>query len=115
MPHYHFSGDKNSQCRCVREKQSITRVIANPASTPTTLEVEVHHRVIEDIDRGEDKYTAVKVVTCQNSKENINLHSGTGTVQQLVQQGPKSTGRGRRTLEIASFDNVFAPYIKPPT
>ena len=87
-------------------------MIANPASAPTTLEVEVHHR---EIDCGEDKYTAVKVVTCQNSKENINLHSGTGTVQQLVQQGPKSTGRGRRTLEIASFDNVFAPYIKPPT
>jgi len=108
-------GNTNSQCRRVREKQSVTRVIANPASTPTTFEVEVHHGVIEDIDNGEDKYTAVKVVKCQNSKEDINLQSGTETARQLIQQGPKSTGRGRRTLEIASFDNVFAPYIKPPT
>jgi len=90
-------------------------VIANPANPPTTLEVEVHHRVIEDIDSGEDKYTAVKVVTCRSSKESINL-GGTDTVLQLIQQGPKNNGsRGRRTLEIASFDNVFAPYIKPPT
>jgi len=84
-------------------------VIANPASPATTLEVEVHHRVIEGI----DKYTAVKVVTCRSSKESINL-GGTETALQLI-QGPKSTGRSRRTLEIASFDNVFAPYIKPPT
>jgi hypothetical protein len=80
--------------------------MANPASAPTTLEVEVHH--------GEDKYTAVKVVRGRSSKESINL-GGTGTVLQLIQQGPKSTCKGRRTLEIASFDNVFAPYIKPPT
>lgn len=88
-------------------------MIANPASPATTLEVEVHHRVIEGIDTGEDKYTAVKVVTCRSSKESINL-GGTETALQLI-QGPKSTGRSRRTLEIASFDNVFAPYIKPPT
>jgi len=86
-------------------------VIANPASAPTTLEVEVHHR---EIDCGEDKYTAVKVVRGRSSKESIDL-GGTGTVLQLIQQGPKSTCKGRRTLEIASFDNVFAPYIKPPT
>jgi hypothetical protein len=27
---------------------------------------------------------------------------------------PQSKSRGRRTIEIASFDHVFAPYIKPP-
>lgn len=86
-------------------------MITNPASTPITFEVEVHHR---EIDGGEDKYAAVKVVRARSSKESTNL-GGPGTVLQLIQQGPKSTGRGRRTLEIASFDNVFAPYIKPPT
>lgn len=83
-------------------------MIANPASAPTTLEVEVHHGDI-------DKYTAVKVVGGRSSKESIDQGGGTGTALQLIQQGPKSTGRGRRTLDIASFDNVFAPYIKPPT
>ena len=84
-------------------------MIANPASALTTLVVDVHHRIIED------KYTAVKVVSCRNSKESINL-GGTEAVLQLVQQGPKTTGNcSKRTLEIASFDNVFAPYIKPPT
>lgn len=104
-----FSGCKNSQRHRVHENQSITRVIANPASALPTLEVEVHHR-----ESGEDKYTAVKVVRGRSSKESINL-GGTGTVLRLIQQGPKSTCKGRRTLEIASFDNVFAPYIKPPT
>jgi hypothetical protein len=99
-------GCKNSQRHRVNENQSITKVIANPASALPTLEVEVHH--------GEDKYTAVKVVGGRSSKESIDHGGGTGTALQLIQQGPKSTGRGRRTLEIASFDNVFAPYIKPP-
>ena len=98
-----FPGHKNSQCRRIGEKLSTRRVIGNP----TTLEVEVHE-VIEDIDRGENKNTAVMSVSCRNSKE----IGGTETVLQLV---PRSTGRGRKTLEIASFDNVFAPYIKPPT
>ena len=90
-------------------------MIANPASALTTLVVDVHHRIIEDIDCVEDKCTAVKVVSCRNSKESINL-GGTEAVLQLVQQGPKTTGNcSKRTLEIASFDNVFAPYIKPPT
>lgn len=83
-------------------------MIASPASAATTFKVEVHDR---DIDIGEDKYTAVKVV--RSSKESIGI-GGTGTVLHLNQRGPKCTGRGRRTLEIASFDNVFAPYIKPP-
>ena len=106
-PHSSFPGHKNSQCRRIGEKLSTTRVIGNPASPPTTLEVEVHG-VIEDIDRRENKNTAVMSVSCRNSKE----IGGTETVLQLV---PRSTGRGRKTLEIASFDNVFAPYIKPPT
>ena len=97
--HSSFPGHKNSQCRRIGEKLSTTRVIGNPASPPTTLEVEVHV---------EDKNTAVMSVSCRNSKE-IGV---TETVLQLV---PRSTGRGRKTLEIASFDNVFAPYIKPPT
>ena len=80
-------------------------MIGNPASPPTTLEVEVH---VEDIDCGENKNTAVMSVSCRNSKE----IGGTETFLRLV---PRSTGRGRKTLEIASFDNVFAPYIKPPT
>ena len=99
--HSSFPGHKNSQCRRIGEKLSTTRLIGNPAS----LEVEVH---VEDIDRGENKNTAVMSVSCRNSKE----IGGTETVLQLV---PRSTGRGRKTLEIASFDNVFAPYIKPPT
>lgn len=73
-------------------------MIANPTSAAFTFEVEVHHR---DIDIGEDKYTAVKVVR-------------TGTVLPPIEQGPRFTGKGKKTLEIASFDNVFAPYIKPP-
>ena len=102
--HSSFPGHKNSQCRRIGEKLSTTRVIGNPASPPTTLEVEVH---VEDIDRRKNKNTAVMSVSCRNSKE----IGGTETVLQLV---PRSTGRGRKTLEIASFDNVFAPYIKPP-
>jgi len=67
--------------------------------------VEVH-RVIENIDQEEDKFAAVKA-----NKEITNTGETETALQPIC---PQSKSRGRRTIEIASFDHVFAPYIKPP-
>lgn len=92
----------------VREKRSHKGTRTNSetlVSQATTLKVEVH-RVIENIDQEEDKFAAVKV------NKDITNTGETETALQPV--CPQSKSRGRRTIEIASFDHVFAPYIKPP-
>jgi len=92
----------------VREKGSHKGTRTNSetlVSQATTLKVEVH-RVIENIDQEEDKFAAVKV------NKDITNTGETETALQPV--CPQSKSRGRRTIEIASFDHVFAPYIKPP-
>lgn len=100
-------GLKNSQHQ-VREKRSHTRAETNSdslVSQATTFKVEVH-RVIENIDQEEDKFAAVKA-----NKEITNTGETETALQPIC---PQSKSRGRRTIEIASFDHVFAPYIKPP-
>jgi hypothetical protein len=83
---------------------------------PGRVEVEIHRgatRPPAEADDGlvyapgEDKFHAVKVARC--NKDLV----ATGTVG-LFAKCPAPLA-GRRTIEIASFDNVFGPYIKPPT
>lgn len=100
-------GLKNSQHQ-VGEKRSRKGAKTNSetlVSQATTFKVEVH-RVIENIDQEEDKFAAVKV-----NKEITNTGETETALQPIC---PQSKSRGRRTIEIASFDHVFAPYIKPP-
>ena len=76
---------------------------------PACVEVEVHHRQgikpSEPIGLEEDKFDAVKVVRGGSVKD----------VDEVIHLFKKRAPAARRTMEITSFDNVFSPYLKPPT
>jgi len=102
--------------------QKFDTEVVSPSAAVTQVEVEVHHhhRHCDILHKGpkldklriksdekENGFDAVKAdlgITDPGNKAVLKLYKG----------GAPVTAR-RRTMELASFDNVFSPYIKPPT
>lgn len=89
-------------------------------ATVTKVEVEVHHRDCDNLQQetklervkvnsdDTDKFDAVKFRDCVNNGLESN-----DIVLNLLNN--RAQPRTRRTIELNSFDNVFSPYIRPPT
>lgn len=86
-----------------------TEVVAKPAAT-RQVDVEIHPRNC-------DKINPVGKLNKQEGKRVEDVLETVDTPAALLKllASPTQATAGRRTvIEIASFDNVFSPYIKPP-
>lgn len=89
-----------------------TEVVANPAAT-RQVDVEIHPRNC-------DKINPVGKLNKQEGKrvedvlETVDTPAAAAALLKLLASPAQATPGRRTVIEIASFDNVFSPYIKPP-